>query len=163
MGSRRIALLLALILCAAFGPLGHAAAQVEAQAPEPVELEWPENGVFWRAEGLGEDDAELIIDHQMAERAAFVRVYTVDEEEVLTLFVNPGKKVRTGLPGGVYRIEVLVGEHWYGPEEAFGEEGWREFVEADGGSEGVEIKAGYSIEITIRDEWHWEEPDWRDF
>jgi len=80
----------------------------------------PQTGLF---EAEVEDDcvAQFNVTSYDESAPCFIKLIDVsDENNVVTLFVNPGETARIMVPLGSYKMMCASGEIWYGPRYLFG-------------------------------------------
>ena len=115
---------------------------------------WPEDGELWHNSDYDSQEMSLsfVVNSYDNEEGQCFDVYTADGDLVSVLFLTGNGRVKTWLPGGVYRIKNAAGTQWYGITDAFGRDGYYEFMEFyedESDSYLTWLDAGYEWTITL--------------
>lgn len=125
-----------------------------AARAEKCILPWPKNGPVYRNSEYGSKKCPLIIKTGAgSEIGTYVKVYTLDTDDlVATAFLSGKGKVTLNLPAGKYLVKAGYGEHWYGPNEAFGNgpDAYYSKLEFEGSDDELELKSGYTCTLTLQ-------------
>ena len=68
------------------------------------------------------------------------------DDLVVSVFINTDAVTFT-LPAGTYRVKEALGDKWFGPDDAFGDEG-SYYVCSFGGDETVDLESYHAYEIS---------------
>jgi hypothetical protein len=112
---------------------------------------WPDKGEVYRSPDYNGNQTKLHIkiENQDEGYASYIKIYNESGDWISGLFISGSGTVTAKLLKGVYTIRIGTGEIWYGPLEAFGDEGTYETLLFDGDAEQVELKSGYEYTLTI--------------
>jgi hypothetical protein len=112
---------------------------------------WPDKGEVYHNPDYRGDSTTLKIkvDNQDEGYATYFKLYTEDGDFVSGLFVDGSGTVSADLPGGTYVIKMGTGETWWGPQEAFGDEGYYETLLFTDDEPEVHLSSGYEYTLTI--------------
>jgi hypothetical protein len=95
--------------------------QDSAERAKQCIQKWPKNGQVYRNPDYKSSKTKLIINGIKDEgKATYIKIYTLDDVLVSTLFIASSKNASVRLPAGTYKMKVGIGSSWYGAEEAFG-------------------------------------------
>ena len=125
-----------------------------ARAQECVQ-NWPETGIIYQNESWSsqENHFTIKVDSMTDGKAAVFRIYAENGDLAATLFIGGASSAGVWLPGGIYQIKAGIGDTWYGPKDAFGEDAYYEVMQFDDGSgqtvEHTALEAGYESTLTI--------------
>lgn len=109
----------------------------------------PSTGVLWKNSSMG-NGTQLTIQVNNADgEHMFVKIYAPNKVLAATLFINGSSKATVNLPGGTYTIKTGTGDVWFGPEDAFGDDGNYETMTFENGSSSTKLDAGYAYALTI--------------
>lgn len=115
-------------------------------------LPWPKNGQLYRNPDYAAKKCELtVVIGGEKDTATYLKIYTTDEELVLTAFISGGSSVRVSLPVGTYLLKMGVGTEWYGPEEAFGYDNDAQYsrLSLEDGRDTITLQAGYTYALSL--------------
>ena len=94
---------------------------------------WPSNGELWHNSNYYSNS--MILSFQVNSYddsiGRYFKVFAEDGTLAACLFVTGSGTVSTSLPGGTYKIMDATGDTWYGNEEAFGPDGYYEYMVFD--------------------------------
>lgn len=112
---------------------------------------WPDKGEVYRKADYNGNQTKLHIkiENQNEGYASYIKIYDETGDWISGLFVSGSGTVTAKLLKGVYTVRIGTGETWYGPLEAFGDEGTYETLLFDGDAEQVELQSGYEYTLTI--------------
>ena len=82
----------------------------------------------------------------------YFKVFAEDGTLAACLFITGSGTVSTSLPGGIYKIMDATGDTWYGTSEAFGPDGYYEYMvfdEVEGDRYLTILDAGYEWTISV--------------
>ena len=124
-----------------------------AERAEKCIQKWPKNGQVYRNKDYRSTRTKLIIRGAKDQgQATYVKIYTLDDVLVSTMFIASSKSASVRLPAGTYRLKVGTGSSWYGPEEAFGD-GFDAFYNVlvfdDSGADSIALDSGYQYTLTL--------------
>jgi len=116
---------------------------------------WPKTGELYRNDAVSGSATELHVKFNSYDnKAIFIKIYTTDGTLARTMFIGGTGEAVTRLPAGTYVIKDGTGEHWYGEEDSFGEDGYYEIMTFSGGAQSVQLKSGYVSTITVNVQEH---------
>ena len=113
--------------------------------------QWPDNGKVYHNDAYTGSATKLYITIESQDEgfASYVKIFAENGDLIYGLFVGGSGTVAAKLPAGTYTVRIGTGETWYGPLDAFGDEGYYETLLFDGGAEQVTLKSGYEYTLTI--------------
>ena len=111
----------------AFALSGYGDSTARGQA---CEQPWPENGEIWHNPDVPGSDVGLTITVNSYDESLgrCYHMYTQSGTLTAVLFITGSGSVTTYVPAGTYRIKDASGKAWYGKTDAFGREGYYEFL-----------------------------------
>ena len=111
----------------AFAQSGYGDSTAKAQS---CEQPWPENGEIWRSSEVPGSDVGLTFTVNSYDESLgrCFHMYTLSGKLTAVLFVTGSGSATTYVPSGTYRIKDGSGHAWYGKTDAFGRDGYYEFM-----------------------------------
>ena len=114
---------------------------------------WPKNGQLYRNKSYKATQCSLKIHAAMEQgEATYLKIYSLNEDLVSTVFIAGSGSATVKLPKGTYYIKIGTGSTWYGPAESFGDSYDAQYgkLTFDDNSEGnITLKSGYQYELTL--------------
>ena len=94
---------------------------------------WPESKELWHNDQYPESSTSLTfqVNSYKDDLRKYFQVYAENGDLVSALFITGSGSVTAKLPEGIYRIQSASGDEWYGPDEAFGPDGFYEYMVFD--------------------------------
>ncbi len=118
--------------------------------------DFPESGEIWRNGRVSGTDMilHITVNSGSEDSGMCFHIYTDDAQLASVLFMRGSGTVTTSLPGGTYRIKDGSGRQWYGTTDAFGRDGYYEFMSFNEEAEGIDqyrvpLESGHEYTITI--------------
>ena len=85
------------------------------------------------------------------ERPTLMKIYTVDNVHVSSVFIRSGGTFTVKLPAGDYILKTAYGFTWFGPQEMFGDEGAEyAILQSPDGTTHFNCRKGWIWTITLR-------------
>ena len=115
---------------------------------------WPGNGELWHNSSYYSQSMYLSFQINSYDESIgrYFKVFAEDGTLAACLFITGSGTVSTSLPGGIYKIMDATGDTWYGTSEAFGPDGYYEYMvfdEVEGDRYLTILDAGYEWTISV--------------
>jgi len=112
---------------------------------------WPATGEIYHNPDYtsSRTSLEIIIETQAEGYAMLFKLYTSGGELVSMLFADGSTTVATNVPGGVYQLRAGMGDAWYGPLDAFGDNAYYEIMLFGDDETEFTMESGYTYQLTI--------------